>query len=74
MPAATDAEKLAKERAAATEEMISLARACSRRAKTANGRIAYAELENELLEVKRRWRELGLINGQEELPLAADHP
>jgi hypothetical protein len=69
---ATDAEKLAQERADALEELIRDVRAYSRRAKTANTRIAYSELENELLALQLRWREQGLINGQEELPLAAD--
>jgi hypothetical protein len=69
---ATDAEKLAKERADALEELIRDVRLYSRRAKTANARIAYSELENELLALQLRWREQGLINGQEELPLAAD--
>jgi hypothetical protein len=42
----------------------------SRRAQSPEDRVALAELEHELLEVERRWRETGLLPNGEQLELS----
>lgn len=69
---AMDGNKLSKAREVRLSEMIRESQIFSRRAKTPEDRIALAEIEHALLEIKKRWSEAGLINGQVELPLAAE--
>lgn len=72
LPSPIQGERLSKSRETQLEEIIRDVKVYSRRAKTPEDRAALAEIEWELLEVEKRWRKTGLINGQEELPLAAE--
>jgi len=65
-----DQGKLSKSRELSLEEIIKEVRVYARRARTPEDRTAYSEIEAELIEVEKRWRAHGLINGQEELALA----
>jgi hypothetical protein len=67
-----DGPRLSDSRKARLEEAINEMRVWSRRAKFPEDRIALAEIEHELNQIKKRWAEVGLINGQAELPLASE--
>jgi hypothetical protein len=69
-----DAGKLSEARRKFLEERRNEVKNYRRRADTPEDHIAIAEFEHELIEIEKRWERAGLINGQEELPLAAEAP
>jgi hypothetical protein len=52
------------------EEVIDETRLFSKRADLPEDRMALAEIERALLDLREQWRAEGKLNGQEELPLA----
>lgn len=52
------------------DEMVRETQVFSRKARLPEDRIALAEIERELLLLRKRWEAEGKLNGQEELPLA----
>jgi hypothetical protein len=76
LPAVTamSADRLSESRKEKLATMVHEVQIYSRRAKTPEDKIALAEIEHELIEITKRWERAGLINGQEELPLAAEAP